>query len=171
MTSFLLSIRVLTMEYPIPKRWQRQKPYPKSSGCLVPRRLSFSMKMCAQRKAGRRQRARLRLLSVSFPWSFAVHHQSLASTLRKTIGLRSWLVEWYLLAGPCSLYTTDSMKVTLGIGDWMTRKLLFGNPEMYYSNSQCPKQLLLNQPYILLTLTWMRVYRPFEFWRNVLRHL
>ena len=40
--------------------------------CLVPRRLSS---MCAQRKAGRRQRART---SVPFPWSLAVHHQSLA---------------------------------------------------------------------------------------------
>ena len=77
--------------------------------------------MCAQRKAGRRQRARLRLLSVPFPWSLAVHHQSLASTLRKTKRLRRRLVEWYLLAGPCSLYTADSIKVTLGIGDWGTR--------------------------------------------------
>ena len=40
--------------------------------CLVPRRLSLSMKMCAQRKAGRRQP------SLPFPWSLAVHHQSLA---------------------------------------------------------------------------------------------
>ena len=38
------------------------------------------MKMCAQRKA----RRRLRLPSVSFPWSLAGHHQSLASTLPKT---------------------------------------------------------------------------------------
>ena len=36
--------------------------------------------MCAQRKA----RRRLRLPSVSFPWSLAGHHQSLASTLPKT---------------------------------------------------------------------------------------
>ena len=34
--------------------------------------VSLSMKMCAQRKAGRRQP------SVPFPWSLAVHHQSLA---------------------------------------------------------------------------------------------
>ena len=40
--------------------------------------------MCAQRKAGRRQR----LPSVPFPWSLAVHYQSLASTLRKTKRLR-----------------------------------------------------------------------------------
>ena len=40
--------------------------------CLVPRRLSS---MCAQRKAGRRQR--LRRPSVPFPWPLAVHHQSL----------------------------------------------------------------------------------------------
>ena len=44
------------------------------SACLVPRRLSS---MCAQRKAGRRQRA-----SVPFPWSLAVHHQSLAFRAR-----------------------------------------------------------------------------------------
>ena len=40
--------------------------------------------MCAQRKAGRRQR----LPSVPFPWSLAVHYQSLASTLQKTKRLR-----------------------------------------------------------------------------------
>ena len=40
----------------------------------------------AQRKAGRRQRASLP--SVLFPWSLAAHHQSLASTLRKTKRLR-----------------------------------------------------------------------------------
>ena len=45
--------------------------------------VSLWMKMCAQRKAGRRQRARLlRLLSVPFPWSLAVHHQSLAFRAR-----------------------------------------------------------------------------------------
>ena len=37
---------------------------------------SLSMKMCAQRKAGRRQRASP--AAVPFPWSLAVHHQSLA---------------------------------------------------------------------------------------------
>ena len=58
-----------------------------------------------------------------------------------------------VLTRPCNLYTADSIKVALGIGDWATRKLLFGNPEMHYSNSQCPKQPLLNQLYILLTLT------------------
>ena len=36
--------------------------------------VSLLMKMCAQRKAGRRQRA-----SVPFPWFLAVHHQSLVS--------------------------------------------------------------------------------------------
>ena len=41
--------------------------------CLAPRRLSS---MCAQRKAGRR------LPSVPFPWSLAVHHQSLAFRAR-----------------------------------------------------------------------------------------
>ena len=34
--------------------------------------VSLSMKMCAQRKAGRRQP------SVPFPWSLAAHHRSLA---------------------------------------------------------------------------------------------
>ena len=43
---------------------------------------SLSMKMCAQRKAGRRQP------SVPFPWSLAARYQSLASTLRKTKRLR-----------------------------------------------------------------------------------
>ena len=42
-----------------------------SSPALYPD-VSLSMKMCAQRKAGRRQP------SVPFPWSLAVHHQSLA---------------------------------------------------------------------------------------------
>ena len=37
------------------------------------------MKMCAQRKTGRRQ---LNLPSVPFPWSLAVHHQSLAFRAR-----------------------------------------------------------------------------------------
>ena len=36
--------------------------------------VSLLMKMCAQRKAGRRQ-----LPSVPFPWSLALHHQSLVS--------------------------------------------------------------------------------------------
>ena len=44
--------------------------------------VSLSMKMYAQRKAGRRQRARLRLPSVPFPWSLAAHHQSLAFRAR-----------------------------------------------------------------------------------------
>ena len=37
--------------------------------------VSLLMKMCAQRKAGRRQH----LPSVPFPWFLAVHHQSLVS--------------------------------------------------------------------------------------------
>ena len=44
--------------------------------CLVPKSLSLSMKMCQQRKAGRRQP------SVPSPWSPAVHHQSLAFRAR-----------------------------------------------------------------------------------------
>ena len=45
--------------------------------------VSLSMKMCAQRKAGTRQRARrVRLQSVPFSWSLAVHHQSLAFRAR-----------------------------------------------------------------------------------------
>ena len=48
--------------------------------------VSLSMKMCAQRKAGSRQQTRLP--SVPFPSSLAVHHQSLAITLRKTKRLR-----------------------------------------------------------------------------------
>ena len=35
--------------------------------CLLPRRLSLSMKMCAQRKAGRRQRARQRFAYRPYP--------------------------------------------------------------------------------------------------------
>ena len=105
--------------------------------------------MCAQRKAGRRQRARLRLSSVSSPWSLAVHHQSLAHTLRKTERLRRRLVEWYLLAGRCSLYTADSIKVTLGIGDWATR-ICLAIRSTHYSYSECPKQPLVNQLYTLL---------------------
>ena len=47
--------------------------------------VSLSTKMCAQRKAGRRQRERRSLCppSVPFPWSLAVRHQPLASTLLK----------------------------------------------------------------------------------------
>ena len=46
--------------------------------CLVPRRPSRARK-------GRREGDNgLHLQSVSFPWSLAAHHQSLASTLRKT---------------------------------------------------------------------------------------
>ena len=45
--------------------------------------VSLSMKMCAQRKEGRRQRAKaLCPPSVPFPWSVAVHHRSLAFRAR-----------------------------------------------------------------------------------------
>ena len=64
--------------------------------------VSLSKKMCAQSKAGRRQRARLRLPSVPFPWSLAVHHQSLASTLRKTKHLRRRLIQRCSERGPKS---------------------------------------------------------------------
>ena len=40
--------------------------------------VSLLMKMCSQRKAGRRQQAS-RLPCVPFSWSLAVHHQSLVS--------------------------------------------------------------------------------------------
>ena len=54
----------------------------------------------AQRKAGRRLRARLRLPSVPFPWSLAAHNQSLASTLRKTKRLRRRLSAQYCTVQP-----------------------------------------------------------------------
>ena len=45
--------------------------------------VSLLMKMCAQRNAGRTQRGfAFRLPSVPFPWSLAVHHQSLAFRAR-----------------------------------------------------------------------------------------
>ena len=45
--------------------------------------VSLSMKMCAQRKAeGDNGRDAPRLPSVPFPWSVAVHHQSLAFRVR-----------------------------------------------------------------------------------------
>ena len=57
-----------------------------SSGYLVPRRLSLSMKMYAQRKAGRRQR----LYPCHGPLRFITSHSrfALASTMRKTKHLR-----------------------------------------------------------------------------------
>ena len=43
--------------------------------CLVPRRLSLSMKVCAQRKAGRRKRASTSLVSPSHaPLRFVTSH-------------------------------------------------------------------------------------------------
>ena len=67
--------------------------------CILPRtQTSLFIKMCAQRKAGRRQLARraLRLPCVPFPWSPAVHHQSLVSrsppAMRKTKRLRRRLI-------------------------------------------------------------------------------
>ena len=62
--------------------------------CLAPRRLSLSMKMCAQRKAGRRQRARRRFAGRLYPshgpLRFITSHScfALASTTRKTKRLR-----------------------------------------------------------------------------------
>ena len=61
--------------------------------CLVPgRRLSLSMKMCARRKAGRRQRARC-LYPSHGPLRFITSHSrfTLASTMRKTKRLRKRL--------------------------------------------------------------------------------
>ena len=49
----------------------------------VPRRLSLDQNVCA--KEGGKE-------VVPFPWSLAVHHQSLASTLRKTKRLRRRLI-------------------------------------------------------------------------------
>ena len=44
--------------------------------CLVPRRLSLSMKICAQRKAGRRKRANTSLVSPSHgPLRFVTSHR------------------------------------------------------------------------------------------------
>ena len=45
----------------------------------------------------------LRLPSVPFPWSLAVHHQSLASTLRKTKRLRRRLT-WDYAAIKCGMH-------------------------------------------------------------------
>ena len=51
--------------------------------CPVSRRLSFSMKMFVQRKAGRRQRVRrFACRHIPFSRSLAVHHQSLAFRAR-----------------------------------------------------------------------------------------
>ena len=57
--------------------------------CLVPRRLSLDENVRAK-ESGKETTGETtrRLLSVPFPWSLAVHHQSLASTLRKTKRLR-----------------------------------------------------------------------------------
>ena len=63
--------------------------------CLVPRRLSRVRK-------GRREgdNGRDCLPSVPFPWSLAAHHQSLASTLRKTKRLRRRLSAQYCTVQP-----------------------------------------------------------------------
>ena len=65
----------------IPPATQAKKSEVQLRSCLVPRRLSLDENV-RQRKAGRRQRARLRLPSVPFPWSLAVHHQSLVFRAR-----------------------------------------------------------------------------------------
>ena len=60
--------------------------------CLAPRRLSLDEHVHA--KEGGKEttgETALRLPSVLFPWSLAAHHQSLASTLRKTKRLRKRL--------------------------------------------------------------------------------
>ena len=61
----------------------------------------------ALRKAGRRHRA-----TVPFPWSLAAHHQSLASTLRKTKRMRRRLEMtiklWY---APVKVVTKQSNKM------------------------------------------------------------
>ena len=62
------------------------------------------MKMCAQRKAGRRQWAiRPFAWCLPFPWSLAVHHQPLASTLRETRRLRRRLT-WDYAAIKCWIH-------------------------------------------------------------------
>ena len=62
------------------------------------------MKMCAQRKAGRRQWAiRPFAWCLPFPWSLAVHHQPLASTLRETRRLRRRLT-WDYAAIKCWMH-------------------------------------------------------------------
>ena len=53
------------------------------------------------KEGGKRQWARL-LPSVPFPWSLAVHHQSLACTLRKTNHLRRRLIQRCCERGPKS---------------------------------------------------------------------
>ena len=64
--------------------------------------VSLSMKMCAQRKAGRRQRARrrfeCRLYFSHGPLRFITSHSrfALASTMRKTKRLRRRLAEFYV---------------------------------------------------------------------------
>ena len=65
----------------IPPVTQAKKSEVQLRSCLVPRRLSLDENV-RQRKAGRRQRATLRLPSVPFPWSLAVHHQSLVFRAR-----------------------------------------------------------------------------------------
>ena len=60
--------------------------------CLAPRRLSLHEHVHAK-EGGKEPTGEtgLRLPSVRFPWSLVVHHQSLASTLRKTKRLRKRL--------------------------------------------------------------------------------
>ena len=66
-----------------PRQWQ---PWTAAIGiCLVPRRLSLSLDENVRAKEGGKEttgETALRLLSVPFPWSLAVHHQSLAFRAR-----------------------------------------------------------------------------------------
>ena len=91
--------------------------------------VSLSMKMCWQRK--REGQNGLRLPSVPFPWSLAIHHQSLAITVRKTKRLRrSVLVIW---ASPVTLTLTltqiakviwegGDAHITIGFWEWGCQK-------------------------------------------------
>ena len=45
----------------------------------------LSMKICMQRKAGRRKQTKLCLSVFSFPWSLVLHHQSLVCHSRFTL--------------------------------------------------------------------------------------
>ena len=67
------------------------------SDCLVPRRLSLEENVRAK-QGGKETTAE----TVPFPWSLAVHHQSLASTLRKTKHLSRRLKQRCCERGPKS---------------------------------------------------------------------
>ena len=66
--------------------------------------VSLLMKLCAQRKAGRRQRA-----SVPFPWSLVVHHQSLVSRSPLPCEKRSaWGGGWACAQDPTNHYSLST---------------------------------------------------------------